>query len=554
MKKKLSLILFFLNFWIFAIAQNQEQSLRNIIKDANLPGLQLTYTFHGKVTKYAIGTGKENSMKPLTTATIFRAGSLGKCVFAYAIMKLYDRGVISLDTPLLNYVGSYNRFDANNPEFKKITARMVLSHTSGLSELQPLEKIKANLLFEPGSSFAYSGEGIWFLQKVVEKVLNKPIEQIMQEEVFRPLGMLNSTYVQNSTMDKDMLGEEPKNFAWLSPNAAFTMLTTADDYSCFLEALLNHTGLKPETQKLMLMKQTDARIFRKPASEADPYIDWGLGIGLQQNEKGTGIWQWGNYGDDFYSFFIAYPERKEALVFFTRGQSALKITDQVVSLMSGPQHLWAMRWLNIGYTYPETMAKLYDLLRWVSWSNTSKLFHKLKDEGYRFSQSDLEGYGHTLLRQKSYEHALQIFRQEVILFPESAGAYDSFAEAYAAAGKTKLAIKNYQYSLKLDSNNSNAQFRIKSLTYAPKLTSKLIKVITGKYVQLDNTNIFMLVSVKADRIVLTDNEGGILDLYQVGDAEFYNFDLQMRVQFIKDDTGKIKKALINNRLSWTKME
>src|SRR5205085_2345796 len=128
----------------------------------------------------------------------FRAGSLGKCVFSYAVMRLFDRGVLSLDTPLMRYIGSYKRFNPTDARYSMITARMVLSHTSGLAEFQEFDTGEpVRLLFAPGSSFAYSGEGYWFLQKVMEELTGKPLEIIMQNEVFKPLHMVNSTYIQS---------------------------------------------------------------------------------------------------------------------------------------------------------------------------------------------------------------------------------------------------------------------------------------------------------------------------------------------------------------------
>ncbi|HLK30102.1 MAG TPA: serine hydrolase [Puia sp.] len=52
--------------------------------------------------------------------------------FSYTVLRLYDKEILSLDTPLLHYIGNYNRFNAADPRYAKITARMVLRHTSGL--------------------------------------------------------------------------------------------------------------------------------------------------------------------------------------------------------------------------------------------------------------------------------------------------------------------------------------------------------------------------------------------------------------------------------------
>ncbi len=285
--------------------QTKLQLLQQIIQDANLPGIELATTINGETTAYNAGVGADGLTRKITFQTIFRAGSLGKCVFAYAVMRLYDRGVLSLDTPLMSYIGSYKRFDPTDPRYSMITARMILSHSSGLAEFQEYDTGEpVKLLFAPGSSFAYSGEGYWFLQKVIEKLTGKPLETLMQDEVFKPLHMLHSTYVQSAGIDASVIGPENKDLAWMIPNAAFTLLTNAHDYNTFLQALIRGKGLKPATQKLMFSKQSNAQWYGRDTTEADARINWGLGFGLQQNEMGKMIWHWGSTGD-FYSFFMA---------------------------------------------------------------------------------------------------------------------------------------------------------------------------------------------------------------------------------------------------------
>jgi CubicO group peptidase (beta-lactamase class C family) len=66
---------------------------------------------------------------------------------------------------------------------------MLLSHTSGFANFRWLEDDrKLRIHFEPGSRFAYSGEGIDLLQLVVETITKKPLDELMQERVFQPLG------------------------------------------------------------------------------------------------------------------------------------------------------------------------------------------------------------------------------------------------------------------------------------------------------------------------------------------------------------------------------
>lgn len=532
--------------------QSRQQILQQVLEDANLPGIQVVYTTNSKTMAYNAGVGKEGLTKRINSNTIFRAGSLGKCVFAYAVLRLYDKGVLSLDTPLLRYIGAYKRFNAKDPRYSMITARMVLSHTSGLAEFKEFDTGEpVRLLFAPGSSFSYSGEGYWFLQKVIEKLTNKPFEQVMQEEVFKPLHMQSSTYVQNENVDISVVGPENKDLATMMPNAAFTLLTNAHDYNLFLQALLAGRGLKPATQKLMFSKQSDAQWFGHPASKANGYINWGLGLGLQKNEKGNWLWHWGSTGD-FYSFFIANTVTKQSMVFFTRGISALKITDQLADIFMGKQTTWAMRWLGLGYNHPETMPQLYGILRKHGFNNVPLIFNNLKRKGYQFSERDINAYGYVLMKQMRYKQAFAIFKQQVAMYPQSANAYDSFAEASETLGDKQLAINSYKHSLELDTANVATSYHIKALEN-PGFTADKLEFFTGKFINVGKADVFLKLETKGNRIILTQSwDGNKLEFFRIGDLEFYNTDTQFKLIFEKDGAGNINKAFVATNVAWIK--
>jgi CubicO group peptidase (beta-lactamase class C family) len=288
--------------------------------------------------------------------TIFQAASLSKPVFAYAVLRLHDQGILHIDTPLLCYE-KYQRFDNINPDFEKITARMVLRHTTGLPNWganpssRGWAKSPLYLRFPPDSCFSYSGEGFAFLQHVVEKLVNKPLNELMEQEVFGPLKMNNSSYVWEKTFNgKAAVGHNPKGkptglSKYTRENAAFSLLTTAGDYSLFLQGIMRGAGLNPETARMMMKAQSPADRFRKPVNSADSFIDWGLGIGLEQNAKGSAVWHWGDNGN-FKCFFMAFPERNESLVYFTNSANGLKILEDVLNLFFGKGTYHVVPWLD----------------------------------------------------------------------------------------------------------------------------------------------------------------------------------------------------------------
>jgi CubicO group peptidase (beta-lactamase class C family) len=355
MQKKLTLSGFF--FLVISLpVSSQGRELAMILTNADIPAIQLIYFKDNRSRIFNLGVLESGTHKELNSNTIFQAASLSKPVFAYAVLRLYDRGTIHLDTPLLHYA-PYQRFDIANRAFEKITARMVLRHTTGLPNwgTSPSSsgwvRSPLGLRFTPDSCFSYSGEGFAFLQYVVEKVMNKTLNEVMKEEVFIPLKMTNSSYLWEKRFgDNAALGhnrrQKPTGLnKYKRENAAFSLLTTGNDYTLFLSALMNGDGLKPETHKMMLETQSQANRYKKPENSADPFIDWGLGVGLEQNEKGKAIWHWGDNGH-FKCFFMAFPEKKESLVYFTNSENGLKVTNEILNLFFGRAAYWVVPWLD----------------------------------------------------------------------------------------------------------------------------------------------------------------------------------------------------------------
>ena len=104
---------------------------------------------------------------PVDDDTIFSAQSMSKPVFAYRVMKLCEQGMLDLDAPLTKYTTDI--FVKNDSRLKEVTARRVLSHTSGLPNWRSKEN-PLRISFPPGTKWLYSGEGYHYLQSVLTRV------------------------------------------------------------------------------------------------------------------------------------------------------------------------------------------------------------------------------------------------------------------------------------------------------------------------------------------------------------------------------------------------
>ena len=144
----------------------------------------------------------EPEAEAMTPDTIFDLASISKCVgMATSVMKLVDEGKIALDDPVAKHIPA---FGASGKQ--EVTIEQLLLHRGGLAAGNPmseyadgpekaLERIYAiGLRYEPGTDYVYTDLGPIVLGALVEAVDGRPLDQYAKEEVFAPLGMLDTTY------------------------------------------------------------------------------------------------------------------------------------------------------------------------------------------------------------------------------------------------------------------------------------------------------------------------------------------------------------------------
>ncbi|GAB2859115.1 serine hydrolase domain-containing protein [Hymenobacter ruber] len=329
-------------------------TIRALVHKANVPGMQLVYTRGDKTHAYALGQRTAGQPAAVDATTTFEAASLGKAVLAYVTLRLLDRGVLSLDKPLLTYAPYPRLQGAANAD--KITPRMVLGHTTGLPNwaANPLSPDWSTtplcLKYAPDSCWNYSGEGYIWLQKTLEHLAGKPFETLAQEEVFGPLRMMHSRFVwqekmaANAASGHDGQGRPTPITRFPAAYGAFSLLSTAADYSLFLQALMTGWGLKPVTAQLLLTPANEARRCGQPTTATDPFVAWACGVGLATTSHGLAQWQWGDNGN-FKGFYMTLPAEKATLVFLTNSANGPKMTEELLRLFFGPGEYRAAQWL-----------------------------------------------------------------------------------------------------------------------------------------------------------------------------------------------------------------
>lgn len=275
--------------------------------------------------------------------------SLSKAVFAVLVMKLVEEGVIDLDTPLESYLpkkiheyapqtkwhDDYSDLEGNTV-YPAITARMCLAHTSGFPNwrwFEPDQKLRVH--GTPGERYLYSGEGLVYLQVVLEKITGQPLEELARDRIFIPLGMSDTAYLWKPAFTGNYaVGHRSDGTAYQKdtdnePRSASTLETTPADYTRFLEGVLKREILQPESWERLFSRQIRIRSTKQfgegARQETDRYDGIGLGYamgwGYLETPHGPGLFKEG-HGNGFQHYSIVFPEAGKGIVILSNSDNA----------------------------------------------------------------------------------------------------------------------------------------------------------------------------------------------------------------------------------------
>ena len=336
------------------LSENRAHRLSELMRQAWIPGMSVAAIVDGQLAwMEALGVTNVESGERVTEGTIFDAASLSKPLFAYIVLRLAERGEFDLDRPL-HEILPYARLE-HDPRYRLLTARIVLSHRTGLpnwgDEGEPLE-----LLFNPGERFQYSGEGFVYLQKVIEAATGMSLEDLARKEVFEPLKMVNSHYdwlhgeeVKAASGHSETGHVRPKTIPH-EANAAASLHTTASDYARFIMAWLHSSeGMKKAFHPVVSVSSGEP-------TDVESKVFWGLGIGVQKTDQGTVAFQWGDNGN-FKAFLAIDPHAFSAIVYFTNSANGLAIGREVVPEVVG----------DMGETFDWLRYKPFSTPGWTEW-------------------------------------------------------------------------------------------------------------------------------------------------------------------------------------------
>ncbi|MCG8380973.1 MAG: beta-lactamase family protein [Gammaproteobacteria bacterium] len=324
------------NIDVEALNANMDSQFPEMLSTEGIPGISIGIIDDFKlVLTKSYGVRSVNAQALVTDETIFEFASLSKPVFALAVLQLSEKGILDLDKPLLEYLEF--RELVEDEKNKLITARIVLSHSTGLPNWPDGNQIRISSI--PGKEFSYSGMGYHYLQRVVEKLTGKPLQSIVEDEVFTPLMMTNSSFVWNNRFNRDKAaghsstGSFSRSLRESSTGvSASSLLSTIKDYSKFLIHVLKRHQRGESIVESMVAPVTFVK------SDGDwGQLFWGLGWGIEETSEGTSIWHWGN-NNEFRSLVVAHLKSGIGLIYVTNSASGLRPVSEIIQNTIGGIH------------------------------------------------------------------------------------------------------------------------------------------------------------------------------------------------------------------------
>ncbi len=353
-------------------AEPSDDEIARWLRLANVPSMSLVQVDRDRTSTRAVGVLRKGESATVNADTAYAAASLTKSVFAYTFLSFVEEGAISLDRPLREYLALPNPSDVRA---QSITARHLLSHSSGWRNWRNSATDELTAAFVPGTRWSYSGEGFFFLQRVLEKVSGKAIGALVRERVFAPLGMSRSSLLITEAIEPQLASphngdgdprmpygraalEEMRRATaakgvtlddvtvadaeaalhatapslpllpnYLAPNAAASLITTATDFGRFLRHLVTAraAGGRPAAIVAHMLS---------PQVRCNEEIQWGLGAGLETANGSDALWQWGD-NPGYKNFYFANPTTGRALAVFTNGDRGQRVYERVIRAVTG---------------------------------------------------------------------------------------------------------------------------------------------------------------------------------------------------------------------------
>ncbi|MBE7106736.1 beta-lactamase family protein [Bacillus cereus] len=302
----------------------------------------------------AFGTLESKTTRTVTTDSIFNSCSISKFITAILTLKLCDQGIVHLDEDVNDKLTSWNIPTNIFTSQKKITLRNLLSHQSGIIdppnsfEHYKLEKgipkipellsgrtlycpVPIEMNYEPESEFHYSDANFCIIEQLLEDITGKSFSQLLEELIFQPLQMKNSTIFSPEGIDKTdafacghnkdgtVTNEKYPFYPFAATSGIWT--TPTDLSTLIIEIIHSLQG----NSKLELSQKTVLDMISPQGCSK-----WtGLGIFLDDSNEDLQIYSLG-WGVGFQCMMVCNPYRGNGAVIMTNSDLGVHQKDGII--------------------------------------------------------------------------------------------------------------------------------------------------------------------------------------------------------------------------------
>jgi CubicO group peptidase (beta-lactamase class C family) len=423
-----------------------EPMILNLMAQQEAPGLAIGVVENNQVV-YAKGFGVRRigtaTPEPVTTRTLFHMASITKTFVATSIMQLVEAGKIDLDAPVVKYLPYFRLAD---DRYKTITVRQMVTHTSGMPDVEDYEWDKpqyydgaleryarslgaVKLLWAPGEKFRYSNMAFEVLGDVIAKVSGESFDDYVQNHILTPLAMKDSTLLIKKA-DPALLawGHELDEKGDAFPSRVYpynrmhspssNLHSNVNDMVRWAVANMNRGEL--DGKRILPAPAYD--LMWKPVPGRPVGISWFL------NEyRNMPRVSHGGSDEGFLTNIALIPEKQLAVVAMTNCQwiSVGALTTAALDVASGvePKPFDQKR------SAADVVTTVYRAHGVEAVIEAYKSLKKTKPGAYDFSEKQLNDFGQYLLRKAHPKDAARVFQLNLDLFPSSTTAQEGLREA-----------------------------------------------------------------------------------------------------------------------------
>jgi CubicO group peptidase (beta-lactamase class C family) len=474
----------------FPIDANQpvDITLKRLMETFHVPGLSVAVIDNYQIA-WARGFGVTESAgsTPVTTKTLFQAGSISKPVAAVGAMWLVEHGKLSLDEDVNKKLKTWKVPENEFTKDQKVTLRRLMSHSAGLTVHgfpgyavseprptlvqifngeKPANTAPIRVDFVPGTKMRYSGGGVTIEQQLMIDVTGESFPQFMERTVLSKISMTDSTYEQPLPAARASLtatgtrgGGQSVEGRWhIYPEmAAAGLWTTPTDLAKFaIEIALSKQG---KANHVLSQKSVQEMLTPQIKAEGDNgSVGLAFFLGMENSPDGFGH----NGADEgFQALLVMFSDTGKGIAIMGNSDAFFRVAPYVENAVRR-----ARAWK--GAADPNSAGDAISLARALKGTEAAlDTYARLKQgtiSGYgKTDENTLNQLGYNLLFEKKIDDAVKVFQLNVQEYPKHWNCYDSLGEAYMVAGQKELAIQNYEKSLELNPDNKNGAEMLKKL-------------------------------------------------------------------------------------------